>query len=217
MANNAEILPPNATPRMRALDAAVADRMGAVPADIAAVRSIQSCPIGWLPWLAWELSVDQWDADWSDAEKRAAVASAIADHRIKGTRAAVARALARRDAAATIAEWWEMVPRGTPATFSVTIPAIDAAGAIGGTRMSAATARAIYDDIMRVKPLRAHFELLQRLDIRARPAPVAAAKTVGAARIRACIDLWSGVLQDADGSPLTDDFDNMIDMRAADA
>lgn len=211
-----DLLPPSSTPLERAI-ARVSDRISGIEYALSTLTDPMSCPIGWLPWLAWELSVDQWDADWSDAEKRAAVASAIADHRIKGTRAAVARALARRDAAATIAEWWETVPRGTPATFFVTIPANASAGTIGGTRMSAATARAIYDDIMRVKPLRAHFELLQRLDIRARPAPVAAAKTVGAARIRACIDLWSGVLQDADGSPLTDDFDNMIDMRDADA
>lgn len=38
-----------------------------------------------LPWLAWTLSVDHWDDDWSEERKRAVVANSIAVHRKKGT------------------------------------------------------------------------------------------------------------------------------------
>lgn len=54
-----------------------------------------TCPIQWLPWMAWTLSVDDWDPAWSETQQRAMVAAAISLHRKKGTPWAVREALLR--------------------------------------------------------------------------------------------------------------------------
>lgn len=84
------LLPPNATAPERALSLSV-DR--AVPVPIKTLWSPQTCPEGVLPWLAWALSVDDWDAAWTVERKRAAVAESIEVHRHKGTIGALRRAL----------------------------------------------------------------------------------------------------------------------------
>ena len=52
-----------------------------------------TCPSGILPWLAWALSVDDWNADWTEAQKRSAIAASVQVHRTKGTLGALRRAL----------------------------------------------------------------------------------------------------------------------------
>ena len=52
------------------------------------------CPVGLLPWLAWERSVDYWRDDWSEQTKRDVIAASVAVHRKKGTLAAVRQAIA---------------------------------------------------------------------------------------------------------------------------
>jgi phage tail P2-like protein len=34
----------------------------------------QTCPLAALPWLAWTLSIDKWDTDWTEERKRTATA-----------------------------------------------------------------------------------------------------------------------------------------------
>jgi hypothetical protein len=46
-----------------------------------------------LPWLAWALSVDEWDETWTEAQKRETVAASYAVHSKKGTPYAVRHAL----------------------------------------------------------------------------------------------------------------------------
>ena len=90
------LLPPNATPLERALDGAIA-RVSAIDAPIGTLFDPATIAAAWLPWLAFGLSVDSWDADWTEADKRAAVAGSIALHRTKGTRRSVETVLARFD------------------------------------------------------------------------------------------------------------------------
>lgn len=52
-----------------------------------------TCPASLLPWLAWTLSVDEWEPTWTDAQKREVVKSSIEVHRRKGTVWAIRRAL----------------------------------------------------------------------------------------------------------------------------
>lgn len=87
------LLPPNATAFERSLEAAV-DRSLSLPVPVRDLWSPQDCPLGVLPWLAWSLSIDDWDPNWTEAQKRGAVAAAIEVHRSKGTVGAVKRALA---------------------------------------------------------------------------------------------------------------------------
>ena len=90
------ILPPNASRTERAFDLAYAARLAAVRSVVPTLWNADTCPASLLPWLAWALSVDDWDADWPEQIKRTACRDAIDIHEHKGTPAAIKRALAVR-------------------------------------------------------------------------------------------------------------------------
>ncbi len=87
-----DLLPANSTAVERAISNAM-DREGAIATPANLMWDPARIPAAFLPWLGWAASVDHWDADWSDAQKRAAIAAAPAWHRIKGTRKSVEIAL----------------------------------------------------------------------------------------------------------------------------
>lgn len=87
-----DLLPLNATKQERALSLATA-RAGSVPVPVGELWNPYSCPVGILPWLAWSLAVDPWDSNWTEAQKREAIANSISVHRVKGTIGALKRAL----------------------------------------------------------------------------------------------------------------------------
>jgi phage tail P2-like protein len=86
------LLPPNSTALERGLSLAT-ERASTLPVRIRDAWSPQNCPAGMLPWLAWALSVDEWDAAWSEQQKRDTIAASIQVHRVKGTLGALRRAL----------------------------------------------------------------------------------------------------------------------------
>ena len=86
------LLPPNSTPVERTIEAATV-RVGAVPVPVDLMWRPESCPAAFLPWLAWSLSVDEWDDGWTEETKRQVIAASIAIHRRKGTIWAMRRAL----------------------------------------------------------------------------------------------------------------------------
>lgn len=86
------LLPPSATPAEIAVAMAAA-RIGDVPTPLASLWSVCDCPAELLPWLAWAVSVDDWDPDWDDATRRAVIAASIEVHRRKGTIGSIRRAL----------------------------------------------------------------------------------------------------------------------------
>ena len=61
--------------------------------EIAKLWDAQTCPAHLLAWLAWALSVDDWDPDWPEGTKRSVIATSIGIHRKKGTLSAVAEAI----------------------------------------------------------------------------------------------------------------------------
>lgn len=87
-----DLLPPNATKQERDISLAL-DRLPAVP--IKTLWTPATCPEAQLPWLAWALSVDEWDAAWPVETKRQVIAASIEQHRKKGTVGALRRALQR--------------------------------------------------------------------------------------------------------------------------
>lgn len=89
-----DLLPATATALERAVSAAL-DRAAAIPTPAALMWDPARCPLALLPWLAWALSVDAWDPDWTEAQKRAAIAASVAWHKTKGTRASVLAVLAQ--------------------------------------------------------------------------------------------------------------------------
>lgn len=69
-------------------------RLGHVPFSINSIWSIDDCPTALLPWLAWTLGIAQWDADWTEAQKRQALRENYTRHLIKGTKQSVLNVLA---------------------------------------------------------------------------------------------------------------------------
>lgn len=52
-----------------------------------------TCPVTMLPWLAWAVSVDDWDSIWSVERKRNAINESIYIHEHKGTPSSIKRTL----------------------------------------------------------------------------------------------------------------------------
>ncbi|WP_430969629.1 phage tail protein I [Serratia nevei] len=115
------LLPPNAIPAERALEQATIEEVLSIPDLIRIVKNPALCPVELLPWLAWEFSVDTWNTDWTEAEKRAAIARAAYIHRHRGTRAAIEMSLSSSPFASDVIEWFEKTPRGEPYTFSLEV------------------------------------------------------------------------------------------------
>lgn len=214
------LLPPNATPLMRALEAGATLRpdidVGAL-AD--AVADPMTAPAFLLPWLAYGESVDAWDADWSEADKRAAIANSISFHRRKGTRASVEEVLSRFDRLARLIEWHEASPRRPAHTFDVIVPMVLADGtAPGGRRASAAFADAIIREIARVKPLREHMRLVQEIGVAGAVGITGVARAVAYSRSDADMVIdqspdWPAYLQTEDGEPLQSNDATFLDTR----
>lgn len=121
MSERTLLLPPNQSALDAALVAACAPDADA--ADVARLWDAQRCPVALLPWLAWALSVDEWDADWTEVQQRATIAGSIALHRKKGTPWAVRQALNRAgiERVALI----EHIPGAHWAEFDIDLTVID--------------------------------------------------------------------------------------------
>ena len=92
MADTLSLLPPNATALERAGEAVSAARWDALDIDvIRRAKDPETCPEDLLGFLAFERSVDIWDPSWPVWKKRAVIASAPRDHRLKGTEAGLRR------------------------------------------------------------------------------------------------------------------------------
>ncbi|MDO5101487.1 MAG: phage tail protein I [Lautropia sp.] len=87
------LLPPNATTLERAL-AEVTARVDEAPVPIRELWRADTCPAHLLPWLAWAMSVDEWDSTWPEETKRASIRDAAQIQRHKGTVWAIKRVLA---------------------------------------------------------------------------------------------------------------------------
>jgi len=212
------LLPPNATPLERALEAATA-RIGDVTAPIDTLLDPATIDADWLPWLGWGLSLDSWDADWSEAVKRQAVASSIALHRIKGTRVSVETVLHRFDQLAYVVEWFEAKPRAAPHTFEIILPLTVDGTAPSGTRATAAFAETIIREVSRTKPLREHFRLVQHLAVAGTIGVMGVVRAVQLLRHTVALGTapaapWAAYLQTEDGEPLQDDTGDFIEDAA---
>lgn len=146
------LLPPSSTPLERALDLLTAMRADAIDVPLQALWRAETCPADLLPWLAWGLSIDEWDAAWPEAVRRARIAAAILVQRRKGTRQSVREAIASFGGAMALKEWWELTPPATPHTFELVLTL---GGGFGAP--SAEFIDVVISEITRTKPARSHF------------------------------------------------------------
>lgn len=87
------LLPPHATPFERAMEQATRG-IETVPVPLRAQWRYQDCPAHLLPWLAWAMGVDEWQADWREGQQRAAIRDSLALQRHKGSVWAMKQAVA---------------------------------------------------------------------------------------------------------------------------
>lgn len=84
------LLPQTSTPFEMAVSATLARTLD-LQIPIRDLWRPETCPVSHLPWLAWALSVDIWDDQWSTETKRALLRDSLALHRIKGTLGCIRR------------------------------------------------------------------------------------------------------------------------------
>lgn len=114
------LLPPNAT----ALESALADvtsRIDSVPVRARELWNPRTCPAELLPWLAWAVSIDEWNAGWSEQQKRDTIAASYVVHSTKGTIGAVRTSLAALGYQSGITEWWQLPEELDPYTFTADV------------------------------------------------------------------------------------------------
>lgn len=82
------LLPPNASDAMRVVGTTL-KRISSIPVPIGTVKQPLATPAAFLPFVAWEYSVDIWNPAWPEARARAVAQRSLALHMKKGTAAAL--------------------------------------------------------------------------------------------------------------------------------
>jgi phage tail P2-like protein len=157
------LLPPNASQLELALEAMARARIDDIGVPLRDLWSAEHCPEGLLPYLAWALSIDQWDPAWPLNIRRARVASAIAIQRIKGSSRSLEDVIASFGGSVAKREWFEETPRGVPHTFKLLVT-------LGGQSAAVPSAEfidAVITEVARTKPVRSHFTFTIGLSARA--------------------------------------------------
>lgn len=115
-----KLLPPNSTKFEMNFENAFA-RVSDIELKIRSFNDPLNAPVEVLPWLAWERSVDVWNKDWMEAQKRQVIKSSLYNHSIKGTVGSLEVALNSLGFPVIVQEWFNMVPTGKPYTFKLFI------------------------------------------------------------------------------------------------
>lgn len=118
------MLPGNATELERAAAEALA-QIERVPIPLRDLWNPDTCPLAFLPYLAWAFSVDRWSQAWPESAKRAAIRAAYFIHSRKGTIGALRRVVEPLGYLIKVTEWWQAQPEGTPGTFALEIGVLD--------------------------------------------------------------------------------------------
>jgi len=112
------LLPYSASQFMRRTETATA-RINNIPVNLRQLWDPNECPAGLLPYLAWALSVDRWDKNWSEQTKRAVIKVAFSIHRKKGTISALRHVVEPFGYLIRVTEWWQTGEE--PGTFRLDI------------------------------------------------------------------------------------------------
>lgn len=119
---NKTLLPPNVT-RLERNAAEVMIGSTSLTIPLRDLWNADDCPARLLPYLAWSVSVSQWNESWTDAQKRAVIKASYTVHRLKGTIGALRRAIQPFGRMITVTQWWE--DDSEPGTFKVEVGVLD--------------------------------------------------------------------------------------------
>ena len=116
------LLPPNSTTLERNLT-----EIGQDAFDLSSIRIIKDIdlvPQQFLPFIAYQKSVDYWDDNWQDSLKRKVIKASKEQHKTKGTAAAIRRALEPFGYEVKLIEWFNASPELPPGTFNLELDLI---------------------------------------------------------------------------------------------
>lgn len=113
------LLPENASRLERAFERAFLDLLDEMEAPFPTLLDPQQTPAEFLPYLANDRGVGEWESAAADDEKRKTVAAAWPTKRLAGTGKALATALESLSFSTTLVPWQEDSPRGEPFTLRI--------------------------------------------------------------------------------------------------
>lgn len=154
------LMPPSSSPLEKAVDLTAARHIEAIP-----VRRIfdqyhpQHCPTSLLGWLAWAVSVDDWNPDWPEQVKRDVIESSISVHRHKGTPYSIKKALASLAVKTQVSEWQDDPHRNVPHSFTVKAFANSTLGSDSAVMLSEQFYDLVKRQVNNNKAARSQFEL----------------------------------------------------------
>lgn len=148
------LLPPNARSVERDLEQVMA-RLQGLSLPVSVLWNPDLCPENLLPYLAWALSVEDWDAEWPETVKRNITKTSVGIHRKKGTVGAVKDALAALGMDINLTEWFEN--GAAPHTFrlDVLVEEVFKAGFNVNPHLFSEVDRVIRN----IKPVRSHYDM----------------------------------------------------------
>mgnify|MGYP001585202311 FL=1 len=116
------LLPPNSTKLEKNVTRICKDAFDFQ--SIRIIKEIDQVPAPFLSFIAYQKSVDYWDESWPEALKRKVIKDAREQHKIKGTTAAIKRALEPFGYEVNLIEWFQAQPNLTPGTFNLELDLI---------------------------------------------------------------------------------------------
>lgn len=118
-AQSLSLLPPNRSLLEAGLDLAFAKLLERIDPPFPALMDPAASPLDFLPYLAADRGVSEWQSTAPEAEKRATVASAWGVKRLAGTRRALELAVESLGMLPEITPWYEAAPAGSPYSLLV--------------------------------------------------------------------------------------------------
>ncbi|MBV5855932.1 phage tail protein I [Pseudomonas aeruginosa] len=113
------VLPPNRSLLEAGLDLAFDKLLERIQPPFPALMDPQTTPAAFLPYLAADRGVTDWNPEAPESERRATTALAWAIKRQAGTRRALIHAVESMELAAKVTSWHELKPAGVPYSFTV--------------------------------------------------------------------------------------------------
>lgn len=116
------LLPPGSSALERRLAQACSGISG-LNVPLSDLWNPDTCPVSFLPYLAWAFSVDRWDESWAESVKRKVVKDAFYIHQHKGTVSAIRRVVEPLGYLIRVIEWWKT--NDVPGTFRLDVGVLD--------------------------------------------------------------------------------------------
>lgn len=113
------LLPPNRSLLEAGLDLAFAKLLERIEPPFPALMDPATTPVDFLPYLAADRGVSEWQPAAAEAEKRATVGTAWEVKRLAGTRRALEQAVSSLQLRPQVTAWHEKTPAGSPYSFEV--------------------------------------------------------------------------------------------------